>query len=52
MVNEDVAYYLREGRKRGFGFVVLKKKLLEGGYGNKDIDEAIELIKENEKLRK
>ncbi len=41
MVNQDILNYLLEGRKRGFGLAVLKRKLLEGGFDVADIDEAI-----------
>lgn len=41
MVNQDIVNYLREGKKRGFGLALLKKKLLEGGFEEEDIEEAI-----------
>lgn len=41
MVNQDILNYLLEGRKRGFGLALLKRKLLEGGFDAADIDEAI-----------
>ncbi len=41
MVNKDVFEYIREGKKRGFSFQLLKQKLLEGGFEEKGINEAI-----------
>ena len=41
MVNKDVVNYLKEGKKRGFSFQLLKQKLLEGGFEDKEISEAI-----------
>ncbi|MBU0907175.1 MAG: hypothetical protein KKD18_01390 [Nanoarchaeota archaeon] len=41
MVNQDIVKYLEEGKKRGFSIQLLKKKLLEGGFQERDIDEAI-----------
>ncbi|MEK6859039.1 MAG: Yip1 family protein, partial [Nanoarchaeota archaeon] len=41
MVNPDILNYLLDGRKRGFGLAMLKRKLLEGGFDAVDIDEAI-----------
>lgn len=41
MVNQDLVKYLTEGRRRGFGLALLKKKLLEGGFEEDDIEEAI-----------
>lgn len=41
MVNQDIVNYLEEGKRRGFSVQLLKKKLVEGGFQEKDIDEAI-----------
>lgn len=41
MVNQDIVNYLIEGRKRGFGLGMLKQKLIEGGFEEDDIEEAI-----------
>jgi hypothetical protein len=41
MVNQDIVKYLEEGKKRGFSIQILKQKLLEGGFQEKDIDDAI-----------
>lgn len=40
-MNRDIVRYLEEGRKRGFSVQLLKGKLLEGGFLEKDVDEAI-----------
>lgn len=49
MVNKDVVNYLKEGAKRGFSHNLLKKKLLEGGFKEADIDEAIGSLGKNKK---
>jgi len=41
MVNKDVFNYIKEGKKRGFSVQLLKQKLLEGGFEDKEISEAI-----------
>lgn len=49
MVNQDVVNYLREGKKRGFSVHLLKRKLLEGGFQENEIEEAIIAIEVDEK---
>lgn len=44
MVHAAIVNYLQEGKRRGFSLYLLKKKLLEGGFVEKDIDEAIDLV--------
>ena len=44
MVNQEIVTYLKEGKKRGFSEDVLKKKLLDGGFNAKEIDEATKLM--------
>ncbi|MFH1425636.1 MAG: Yip1 family protein [archaeon] len=44
MVNQKIVGYLEEGRRRGFGIPLLKKKLLEGGFRERDVDGAISFI--------
>ncbi len=41
MVNQDVLNYLNEGKKRGFSLQLLKQKLLEGGFEEREINDAI-----------
>jgi hypothetical protein len=41
MVNQDIVKYLEEGKRRGFSIQLLKKKLLEAGFQEKDVDDAI-----------
>lgn len=41
MANQDIVNYLKEGKKRGFSLQILKQKLLEGGFEDKEIDLAI-----------
>ncbi len=41
MVNQDIVKYLEEGKKRGFSIQLLKKKLLEASFQEKDVDDAI-----------
>jgi len=44
MVNTEIQNYIIEGKKRGFSFHLLKQKLLEGGFDEAEIDEAISSI--------
>ena len=44
MVNQDIVNYLKEGKKRGFSLQILKQKLLEGGFEDKEINFAISEI--------
>ena len=41
MVNQDIVKYLEEGKRRGFSIQLLKRKLLEGGFQERDVDDAI-----------
>lgn len=41
MVYQDIVKYLEEGKRRGFSIQLLKRKLLEGGFSEKEIDDAI-----------
>src|SRR3989344_5312086 len=41
MVHEGIARYLKEGVKRGFSLNLLKQKLLEGGFQERDVDETV-----------
>lgn len=41
MVNQDIVNYLREGIKRGFSVGLLRQKLLEGGFQERDVSDAI-----------
>jgi len=45
MANKDLVNYLEKGKKGGFSFSLLKNKLLEGGFFESDIDEAVEAVK-------
>ncbi|MFH1802693.1 MAG: hypothetical protein ABH864_04555 [archaeon] len=49
MVNQDIVKYLEEGKKRGFSIQLLKGKLLEGGFNEGDIDNAIATMSVPEK---
>lgn len=44
MVNQDIVKYLREGIKRGFSVSLLRQKLLEGGFSEEDISEAVTFL--------
>jgi len=44
MVNKDLVNWLAEAAKRGYTFQLLKKKLLESGFPETDINEAIAQI--------
>lgn len=48
MANQDVVNYLKEGKKRGFGLDILKQKLIEGGFSEKDVDEAVNELEKKE----
>ncbi|MBU0466668.1 MAG: hypothetical protein KJ600_02375 [Nanoarchaeota archaeon] len=48
MVNEKVVNYLVEGKKKGFSIQLLKKKLLEGGFNENDVDEAIAVVEKKQ----
>lgn len=52
MVNEDIVNYLKEGVKRGFSLELLKQKLKEGGFNEKDIEEAAKSIPPKEDSKK
>ncbi len=41
MVNQNVVNYLREGTRRGFSLNLLKQKLLERGFSEGDVNEAV-----------
>jgi len=49
MVIQDIVNYLKEGMSRGFSIQLLKKKLLEGGFKEKDIDDAVGFVRQNMK---
>lgn len=49
MVNKDLVNYLTEGRKRGFSIQLLKSKLLEGGFAESDVNEAIAVVEQKQK---
>lgn len=51
MVNRDIVNYLREGVKRGFQIDKLKNELSKGGFHIRDIEEAIFVFSEEEKMR-
>jgi len=44
MVNYDIVKYLEEGSQSGFGLELLKNKLLESGFSEQDMNEAVEEI--------
>ncbi len=52
MSSDNIINYLKEGRNRGFGFGVLKEKLLEAGYALDDVGNAISVLKSREDARK
>lgn len=41
MTDKEILNYLQEGVKRGFSVQLLKQKLIEGGFAEKDINEAL-----------
>jgi len=51
MANKEVIDYLREGRKRGFSFQILKQKLLENGFSDREIEEAISLVNGGQQIQ-
>jgi hypothetical protein len=44
MVDQNLVNYLKEGKQRGFSINLLKQKLLEGGFNEKDIDDAAKVV--------
>jgi hypothetical protein len=44
MVNPDIVNFLKEGKIRGFSINLLKQKLLEGGFSEKDVTEAVDFV--------
>lgn len=50
MVNQSVVNYIREGKRRGFSIQFLKKKLLEAGFREADVDEAISAVEGKQTL--
>jgi hypothetical protein len=42
MVNEKISEWIREGLKKGYTTAELRKKLIEKGYSEKQIDNALE----------
>src|SRR3989344_1612487 len=48
MVNADILNYLKEGKKRGFTLNILKQKLIEGGFDEKDVNEATMELQKSE----
>ena len=44
MVNQDILNYLSEGLQKGYDLKSLKQKLLEAGYNNSQINEAVKRI--------
>ena len=42
MMDQEIAKYLREGKKRGFSDDILKKKLIDGGFNVKEVSEAMQ----------
>jgi hypothetical protein len=51
MVNQDIVDYISEGKKRGFSVQLLKKKLLEAGFPEMDVDEAAETIEPKQQIQ-
>lgn len=44
MINLDLVKYLSEGKRRGFSINLLKSKLLEAGFKETDVNEAIDYL--------
>ncbi len=44
MVNQEIVKWLVEAKRRGFSTPLLRKKLLESGFPEKDVDDAIAMI--------
>ncbi|MEK6800545.1 MAG: hypothetical protein AABY05_01300 [Nanoarchaeota archaeon] len=43
-LNLEIVKYFREGRKRRFGFNILKGKLLQGGFKEEEINKALDFV--------
>lgn len=48
MANEEIVRYLREGIDKGFSIDLLRKHLLEGGFLEKDIIDALNSVNKDE----
>ena len=44
MVNPEIVNYLIEGKMRGFDLNLLRQKLVEGGFSENEVDDAISYI--------
>lgn len=44
MVHQGILNYLKEGKRRGFSFELLKQKLADGGFHESDINEAVSFL--------
>ena len=52
MSSDNIVNYLKVGRSRGFGFGVLKEKLLDAGYASEDVSNAVDVLKSHEGVHK
>lgn len=43
MIDQGVVNFIKEGKRRGFSVNLLKQKLLERGFNERDVDEAIKV---------
>jgi len=50
MVNKEIIEFLHEGTKRGFSIQILKQKLLEAGFIEKDVNKAIDALSKGKAL--
>ena len=48
MANQDIVNYLKEGKEKGFPVDILKNKLVEGGFKESDVSEAVSEIEKSE----
>lgn len=44
MVNKDIENYISEGKRRGFDIQLLKKKLIEGGFDEREVDSSVAYV--------
>ncbi len=52
MTNEEVIKYLMDGQKRGYAFEMLKRNLLNGGFSENEINEALIAANQRKELER
>src|SRR3989344_8979892 len=45
-MNDDIVNYIKEGMRRGFSVGLLKQKLLEAGFNEREVEEAAKSVEQ------